>query len=129
DAQGQNLSWRAENALLTIAQASTNAALITVGPPTVEARLAITQGMAITVPVWIAGVANLGAATIALNYDASLLRPFACHFLGNSAGADGGDCAIQDHRVLTYLTAGNGVNGDFPLFEVIFTVQPGVAAG
>lgn len=129
DAHGQSLSWRAENALLTIAQASTNAALITVGPPTVEDRLTITQGMAITVPVWITGVTNLGAATIALNYDASLLRPFACHFLGNSASVDGGDCAVQSDRVLAYLAAGDGVSGNFPLFEVIFTAQAGVAAG
>ena len=102
-------------------------ALIRIGsgePPLYTAA----PGGAITVSVEVAAAANLGAATVLLNYDPTLVQVVTCTALA-PANADISACnpAYANGVVRYSLAASAGLNGGFRLFTV--TLRAVGAAG
>ncbi|MCB0115797.1 MAG: hypothetical protein KDD84_16970, partial [Caldilineaceae bacterium] len=129
DAQSTPLHWRAEDGSLTVGASSTNAAQLRVGDAQSNGQWTLEHGAEITVPVWVVDVANLGAATIELSFDAALLEPLGCTMNTATAGLDGGQCVIEQDRVLAQIVAGQGFSGSAALFEVVFSPRTGAPAG
>lgn len=129
DVQSIPLRWRAEHGRLTVIAGPSNAAQLLVGGVEGGGQYTLEHGAQITVPVWVADVVDLGAATVALTFNPTLLEPLRCVVNDSTPGIDGGHCLIEQGRVLANFISGQGFSGSTPLFEVIFTPRAGAPAG
>jgi hypothetical protein len=129
DTQSAPLRWRAEDGSLTVGESPSNAAQLRVGDGQSGGQFSLAHGETITVPVWVVDVADLGAATLSLDFDPVLLQPLGCTVDAATPGIDGGHCVIEAGRVRANFLAGQGFSGSAPLFQVIFTPRPGAPAG
>lgn len=129
DAQGTPLRWRTEHGALTVVAGASNAAQLLVGDVQSSGQYTLEHGAQITVPVWVADVVDLGAATVMLTFNPTLLEPLRCMVNNSIPGIDGGHCLIEQGRVLANFIAGQGFSGSAPLFEVVFTPRAGAPVG
>jgi hypothetical protein len=128
DTGGVPMSWQALNGTITVAAGQSNSAQVLVGAPAETGAYTVTLGMTVTVSVWVTDVVGLGAATISLSYDPTVVRALGCD-VRSDLWTDGGACALLGDRVRTSIIAPYGLNGDARLYDVVFTPAVGAAVG
>ncbi|MFQ5518021.1 MAG: cohesin domain-containing protein, partial [Acidimicrobiia bacterium] len=104
-------------------------ALVRVGDDTNGGAFELPQDDHVVVPVRVEAVADLGAATLLLNYDPAVVRPVSC--AAGDAVFDGGSCnpGAGDSVVRMNVVSANGFSGDATLFELTFQPAGSVAEG
>jgi hypothetical protein len=129
DANGTPLSWQAVNGKITVVQGYANSARLLVGGPGETGIYTVTHGATVTASVWVTDVTGLGAATLSLGYDPAVVRALACQVRDDTAGIDGGSCALGADRVRANIISSRGLSGAARLWDVAFTSAPGMSAG
>ena len=129
DTMGAPMSWQAVNGSITVAAGPSNSAWLLVGAPSETGVYTVTHGTTVTVSIWVTDVLDLGAATISLGYDPAIVQPLGCAVRGDvTTGMDGGACALLDSQVRASLISSQGLDGEAPLYDVVFTPALGASA-
>ena len=129
DPLGLPMSWQAVNGTVTVAEGPSNSAWVLVGGPSESGVYTVTHGTTVTASVWVTDVVGLGAATLSLGYDPSVVRALGCAVRDGASGIDGGVCALHEGQVQASLISSQGISGTARLYDVDFTPALGVAVG
>ena len=128
DPAGAPLSWHAASGRIVVAAGPANGTWLLVGAPGETGAYTVAQGTVVTAAVWVTGVTNLGAATLALGFDPAIVRAVSCS-IETEGAIDGGFCAVGDRTVRASVMSAAGFTGTARLFTVSFTPAPGVSPG
>ncbi len=129
DTMGSPMSWQAVNGSITVAAGPSNSAWLLVGAPSETGVYTVTHGTTVTVSIWVTDVVGLGAATLSLGYDPTVVRPLGCAVRNGASGIDGGVCALHDGHVQANIISSQGISGTARLYDVDFTPALGVSVG
>lgn len=129
---GAARGWRAEDNSVLL-QSPISAAGVLIGPPPPETDAIYQLGAGLTttsVPLWVAAVDGLGAATVSVRYDAAIARAVKCSVRSDLTPAlDGGFCALLAGKVRMAFMSSGGVSGAAHIFDIVFADAPNVVGG
>ncbi|MDQ1300794.1 MAG: hypothetical protein QG637_714, partial [Chloroflexota bacterium] len=117
DPAAAGLTWQAVNGLIRVAGPAAASALVSVGAA--SGIYTVTHGLTQTVGIWVHDAADLGAATLALRFDPTVLQATSCA-VRNDHDLSGG-CAILADQVRASLIASAGLTGTQRLGHVTYT--------
>lgn len=121
------LPWRVRPGRLEIVPGDVSALpLISVGPGAAADPLPLAQDGQVTATVTISAVTNLGAATLAINYDPAVVTAVACRQAGAFAGVI---CAVDSGAITVSLLAATGFTGSLPVVDLVFRSADAAAPG
>jgi len=121
------LPWRVRPGRLEIVPGDVAALpAISVGPGAPADPLPLAQDGQVTATVTISAVMNLGAATLAVNYDPAVVTAVACRQAGAFAGVI---CAVDSGAITVSLLAATGFTGSLPVVDLVFRSADAAAIG
>ncbi len=127
DHWAEPLPWRVRPGRLEIVPGDMSALpLISVGPGAATDPLPLAQDGQVTVTVNISEVTNLGAATLAVNYDPAVVTAVTCRPVG---ALDSINCAVGSGAITVSLLAAIGFTGSTPVVELVFRSADAAAPG
>lgn len=136
--QGEPRTWSVVQPGITILPA-VPAAQVKIGDPggggpEDDGQYVLEPGGKVTVPVSIVEVTDLGAATLLVKYDPSVVRATHCVVRSDLAGAGGGFCAIVPSTtapatVRAAFIMPDGFDGSSRFFEMTFAAAPNSDTG
>ena len=134
DPVGESVTWRAEDTIVHL-KPPVYAARVLIGPPGTEdnnGNYTVTLGYTRTVAVWVEGATSLGAATLSLDYDPTIVRATECRIRGDLLPQiAGGFCAPvpASGTVRTNVVMQQGFNGTGHIYDIVFAQAPNVGGG
>jgi hypothetical protein len=127
DHWAEPLPWRVRPGRLEIVPGDVSALpMLSVGPGAPTDPLPLAQDGQVTVTVTISAVTNLGAATLAVNYDPAVATAVACRQAGALAGVN---CAVGSGAITVSLLAATGFTGSMPVADLVFRSADAAAVG
>ncbi len=128
---GEARTWQAIDSTVLIRDPIT-APRVLIGPPAANGVYTVTLGTTQTVPVWIEGVTDLGAASLSIRYNPAVAQAMGCRLRGDlMAGAVGGFCIAPTGTgtIRANLLAEQGFSGTGQVYEIVFAPLSSLACG
>ena len=129
DLPGAPLPWQVINGNVLINDGSVNSAQVLVDAASEDGIYTVAQGGTTSISIWVTNVVDLGAATLVLNYDPTVVRALNCTIRTAGTGVTAGGCALYDDHIRANLISTGGIDGAVQLIDVVFTSDVGAVPG
>ena len=115
-------------------QAPVSGSRVLIGPPGPQENgtYTVTLGYTVTVPVWLEGVTDLGAATLSISYDPAAVQAVRCIVRSDLIPeVDGGFCTTPagTGTIRANLMAQQGLSRTGQLYDIVFAPGPSPTCG
>ena len=130
---GEARTYRAEDSKIRL-QPPVPAPRVLIGSPGPQSNgiYSVTLGYTTTVPVWVDGVTNLGAASLAISYNPAVARAVKCTVRSDLIPEiDGGFCAAPPGTgiIRANVLAQSGFSGTGQFYDIVFAQAPNMIGG
>ena len=121
---GESRIWSTKDTKVHL-QAPVSGARVLIGPPGPQGNetYTVTLGDTVTVPVWLEGVTDLGAATLSISYDPAAAQAVRCVVRSDLIPeVDGGFCTTPagTGTIRANFMAQQGFSGTGQLYDIVF---------
>jgi hypothetical protein len=128
---GEARTWLAQDSKVVL-QPPINGPRVLIGPPGIQSNgnYTATLGYTVTVPVWVEAAANLGAASLSIGYDPTIVRPVKCSIRGDLVPQiAGGFCALEPvpGSVRANVILQQGFDGTGHFYDIVFAQAPNIS--
>jgi len=130
---GEARTWQTENSYVRL-ESPVPAPRVLIGPsePQSNGQYRLSLRHTAAVPVWVEGVTNLGAATLAIGYDPAVARVVKCIINSDLIPEiDGGFCIAPPGMgtIRANVVAQQGFSGTAQFYTIIFAQAPNMVGG